>query len=243
MRSVYTVGGHCVTPFYAVENNGSTTAATLGAPSGGGLSFGLVEKVGDTQMFGWDVTATDYRLASACYSAEVGSSPSAHTVVFDAYAGTITGFYAGATVDVTGHDATSPIVQSVSAGAGLAQGNAISGMVTLNDFPTEGNLVVAAFSSGADAGGGFATPNGFTALFNQNASYCQLAVFYRVTQFGDGQDIECADLGQTVGNWTAHAVEVAIAPSGPPPSAVGFLQQENLGLLRLEGGTNALRLA
>ena len=230
--------------FYAAENDGHNVATTLGAPTGGGLSYSLVNKIGDSVTIPWDTAATDFRISSALYQATVGSSPTAHTVVFDAYSGTNLGFYAGACVDITGHNTSSPVVQSKTAGTTKPGGSAETGTVVLDSTPTAGNLLIVAFSAGADSGGGFASPTAgvgktFTQSFNQSSAYAQVGIWWRICDGTESATITCSDLGQLVGNYTAHAVE--IAPAGGGGSLTTTATVTGTGLSRLRRSSRRSR--
>jgi hypothetical protein len=203
--------------FYGVENANHTTAPTLSAPSGGGLTFTLVDKIGDSVSIPWGGSFEEFRAASACYSATVGASPSAHTLTIDGYAGTELGYYAAASIDITGHYAGSPIVQSKVTGATKGGGDAESGTVVLDSAPTAGNLLVVAIFAGADSGTLFAAPTagpGKTMVEQWNpvnTGATHIGIWTRYCDGTESTTITCDDLGDAVGNYTAHAIEI----SGP----------------------------
>ncbi len=148
------------------------------------------------------------------------------TVTVDASAGNE--FYAVIGFDVTGYDTGTPFAQaSVDNGAQIdPAGSSESGTLTLGSTPTSGNLVVAMFGAGADSGGGFATPSGYTALVNQNQAYCQAAVFYHTTTTTAA--VTCTDLGDSVGNWGGIIFEMTLDAGGPP--AAGAIMTTNKGI-------------
>jgi hypothetical protein len=198
------------------ENDANATAPSYQAPSGGGLTYTLVGSAGATS-YPWNGD-DGFRLGTAVYRAPVGPSPTGFAVTVDSFSGTLAAFYGAVCLDVTGHDPAAPIrAGSVGIGGGSkAQGNTESGTVTLGATPSVGDLVVVAFTAGADDGGGFAVPTAgvgkaFTAVVNQNTPYCQTGVFYRVWDGTESTTITCSDLGQSVGNYSAVAFAVAPA--------------------------------
>jgi hypothetical protein len=202
------------------QNNASATAPSFQTPVGGGLTYTQVRTAGDATSYAWDGD-NSFRVASAVYRANIGSSPSAFTVTVDSSPTTATFYYGGPVcLDLTGHDTTSPIVQTAIAGGTKSQGNTESGTVTFSSAPTPGNLILVVFGSGADGGGGFASPTAgagktFTTVRNQTAAYCQTGVFYRVADGSESTTITCSDLGQQVGNYSAIAIEIKAAPGAP----------------------------
>jgi hypothetical protein len=167
----------------------------------------------------WDGSA-DFRIGGVVYSAPVGGSPGAHTITVDHYSGATTGFYSAVACDITGHDAGDPFVQVKANGADGGAGGAVSGSVTFDSPPTPGNLIVVMFFVGDDAGTGITAPTAgvgktFTQLFNQaSAQYVTGSLFHRTADGTESATITSDDLGGTVGNWVALAVEIAAEGSG-----------------------------
>lgn len=185
----------------------------LGTPSGGSLSW--TEQGEEDTYRNWDF-ADGYTTHAAISTAQVGGSPSAFAISCTPSA---TSFTAAVAIDITGHDTTTPVVQVKVTGATVGGGNSESGTVVLDSTPTTGNLVVVAFAAGADSGGGFATPTiggqAFTARTAANGAYCQIALFTRVIDGTESnKTITCSDLGQSVGNYCAMALEIAVASGG-----------------------------
>jgi hypothetical protein len=211
---------------YGVESNNHSTLPTLGAPTGGALSFDLVTKDGDDAGLPW-ADATAYNSGSALYRAQVGSSPSAHTLAFDAYAAAQVGYYSGVAIDVTGHDTSNPVVQSKVNGVIVnPSSSSASGTVTLDATPSAGNLLVVAIYAAADGGGGFTSPTAgagkaMTAHHNQNASFTQIGMWSRICDGTESATITCADLGNEVGTYIFHAVEIRPAGGGTPGEVTG----------------------
>lgn len=165
-------------------------------------------KLDESTLVDWETLAI-YGINVVAWYTDIGASPSARTVTVDASGGNE--FYGVVAFDVTGYDTGAPFPQvSVDNGAAVnPASSSASGTLTLGSAPTNGNLVVAMFGAGADAGGGFATPSGYTALTNQNQAYCQAAVFYRTDTTTAA--VTCSDLGQTVGNWGGIVFEMKLA--------------------------------
>lgn len=146
-------------------------------------------------------------------------------MVVDAYATTAAGYYSAACLDITGHGSSTPVQVATGGAAVNPASSTATGTVTLGSAPTAGNLVVVAFFAGADVGGGFASPTAgagktFTTVVNQNppAGYSQLGVFYRVADGAESTTITCTDLGQSVGNYAALAVEIPATGAAPATS-------------------------
>ena len=199
--------------FWAAERNTHTTAEAVQTPTGGGWTY-TQRAVSTAQTWDGD---NQFSILAALYSAPVSGSPGAHTVTVDSWSGTQTGFYATICCDITGHDTTTPFVQTKTNG-GTSSGDSVSGTVTLDSTPANGNLVIVAFFAGADGGGGFAAPTiggqAMTSVRNQNGSFNQGCVYYRVRTGAESNNvITCSDVGNSVGNWTAIAAEVAVATS------------------------------
>lgn len=198
------------------QNDAVPTAPTFQTPTGGGLTYTQVRTAGDSTSYPWD-SDDSFRTAAAVYRADVGASPSAFTVTVDSSSGSSTFYYGVVCLDITGHDSTSPIVGTPAiAGGSKSVGDTETGTVTLGATPTAGNLIVVVFASGADSGGGFAVPTAgagktFTAVTNQDASFLQTGVFYRVADGSESTTITCSDLGDSVGNYAAIAFEVQAA--------------------------------
>lgn len=210
--------------FFGAENdNHSTAAAFTVAPTGGGWTYTQHDKKGDATAYEWNGT-TGFRQASALYSAEIGASPGAHTIVVDAYTSTNAGFYGAIACDVTGHNAGAPIVNTSNNGANIpTASDSAAGTVVLDQTPITGNLVVVWFYASADSGGSVASPTAgvgktFTTITNQSTTgFTTAGAFHRTWDGSESNTITCADLGTQVGAYTAIAVEIAIDAGPPPP--------------------------
>ena len=172
--------------FYGAEADSHATLPTLPAPTGGGLSFTLVNKDGDDAALQWD-GSTNFHSGSALYRAQVGASPTAHTLVVDAYATTALGYYCAGAVDVIGHDTTNPVVQEkVNGAGGIGPSDTQTGTVTLDAAPTSGNLLVVGIFAAADSGGAFTAPTAgagktmTTHLSQNNGGFVHLGIWSRV---------------------------------------------------------------
>lgn len=205
------------------ENAAVASAPAYQTPTGGSLTYTSLATAGIAPAYPWN-SDDSFRVGNAVYYAPVGSSPSAFAVTVDSYSSTQTGYYATVCFDVTGHDTTTPIVQSTVNGATKAGGNAETGSITLSSTPSTGNLVVVVFTEGADSGGGIATPTAgtgktFTAVANQTTPNCQTGVFYRLWDGSESTTISCSDLGDAVGNYSAIAFEIKAASTGASADA------------------------
>mgnify|MGYP000981076988 CR=1 FL=1 len=165
-------------------------------------------KLNESVLSNWS-TNLNFDLNVVAWYTDIGASPSSMTVTVDASAANE--YYGVIAFDVTGHNPGTPFAQSsVANGASVnPASDSASGTLTLGGAPTNGNLVVAMFGSGADSGGGFATPTGYTALVSQSQAYAQAAVFYHTSTTTAA--VTCSDLGQQVGNWGGIIFEMALA--------------------------------
>lgn len=191
------------------QNNAHQTA-TSWSFSGGGWTY-TTRATRGPHAFN---AQTEYSQSSALATAPVGGSPSAHTIVVDPYAGAQQGAQNVVACDVTGHNVSSPVVQTAVNGQSETTIDNAVGTVTLGSTPATGNLVIVAFAAGADSSGGFAVPTAgagktLTSLFNQNDSWTQGSLWYRVWDGSESTTITCSDMGQAVGSWTAIAIEIA----------------------------------
>ena len=195
------------------DNHNATQVAI--DPTGGGWTYDLVEI---SSQVAFAATGAAFGLKGILHSAQVGGSPSAHTITVDHYTGTDAASYAVACVDVTGHDPADPIVQSkVNAENINPASNSADGTVTLDGTPEVGNLVVVTFLVGEDAASTIAAPTiggqSMTELHNQSASFAKAGVWYReITGAESNNVILSTDLGEDVGHYAAVAVEVRAAP-------------------------------
>lgn len=201
----------------ACEDNNATNQTTnvFGITAGGG-GLTYTKEIGDTSWPGAS-SLSAYQMSTAMWSAPVGGSPpAAFTITIDPEPSASTGwFIAIEGISITGHDTADPFAQAVvSNAASKATGNAESHSISLGSAPTVGNLVVVAFGSFANSGGGLATPTGYTALVNRNTSLWQWGIFYRTVQSGDSATVSCSDLGQAVGGVVAVIAEIAAAAGG-----------------------------
>lgn len=178
---------------------------------------------------------TRYALNVRAWRQSIGASPSARTVTVDA--STNSEFYALIIYAITGHNTSSPLAQAAVANnvqAATEGDSSLSLTLTLGSAPTSGNMVIAMFGAGADSGGGFATPTGYTALTNQNLNYCPGAVFYHTSTTTAA--VTCSDLGQVVGNGGGIIIEIAAA-------AGGYAMDAESGSYTVTGQATALTVA
>ena len=202
--------------FAGVQSDSHSTAHSWQLPTGGGWTY---TQIAASAMYNWETT-TLYPISAAMWEAPVGGSPAAHTVTVDGWSGSLLGTYSELSCDVTGHNATTPVVQSKTGGAVVnPTSSTASGSLALDTTPTTGNLVVVGFSAGNDAVGAFTSPTiggqAMTQLHNLTGNYTHAGLWYRViTGAESNATITCPDLGETVGDWAAVAVEIAAASSG-----------------------------
>lgn len=213
---------------FGAQSENHFTQAAAQTPTGGSLTYTVIQTDGQgADLIPWG-SATAYNLSGGLYRAPVGSSPSAFAITFDAWSTTNVGFYNGLSCDITGHDAANPVVQSASNGTVEGEGNAETSTVTLGATPTAGNLIVVFATAGADSGGGFTSPTmgsgkTFTQLHNQSSSFTQGGMWYRIADGGEDTTVTISDLGQAVGHAILMAVEIAVATGGGPVSGTGAL--------------------
>jgi hypothetical protein len=223
---------------------GTETLPVFATPTGGSLTYTLVDKHGDvTPGFLWG-TSNGYWTGGAVYRAPIGGSPSAFAVTVDGAGGATTAYHSAVCLDITGHNVSSPIVQTARNGAGInPESSTASGTVTFASAPTSGNLIVVAFMQGVDAAGGVTSPTAgvgktFTAVTAQTTRFCTAAVFYRVADGTESTTITTTDLGETVGNYVAIAFEVEAAGGGgsnftqSPVDAEGLTDTASVGLTK-----------
>lgn len=226
------------------ENDNHSTTPAIQTPTGGGLTYSLVGKAGESPTLPW-ASLTGFLTGAALWSAPIGSSPSAHTIVGDANSTTNVEFYAATALDITGHNVGSPIVQSKvnSAALGSASDTA-AGTVTLDATPASGNLVVLFAFASADSGGAFTAPTvggqSLTQVWNQNnAGFVHVGMWHRTVDGSESNaTFTCSDLGQQVGSWVMVAVEIAAA--GPTDPGYGYTLQEDGSKIVLEDGSGFL---
>lgn len=231
------------------EMDSTNGNATLPASplSGGSLSYTERQSYESTDAPGFAYNPTgvaDYRLNGGLFTAPVGGSPSSMSLVFDAGSGTETFFYSLVAVDVTGHNVSSPVVQSVKnkVGPNLNQTTGVFDdttlplNVTLVDDASNfvvGNLVIVAFGAGDDVGATVVAPTlgneAMTQVYNGGNAYCHTGLWYRVLDGAeDDAVIRCTDLGSTnVGNGIGFAIEIAAAGAA---STSGLVRRRPLAL-------------
>jgi hypothetical protein len=211
----------------AAVNDNHTTNQGWQSPTGGSLTY---TQVGESTDAPFAVTLTNFSLSAAMYRADVGGSPSAHTITVDAYSGTQVAFYDVRACDITGHGSSTPVQAAANGGtigSGGSGSDSGSGTVTLGATPTAGNLIVVYFGCAADVAAAPASPTAgggktFTAVSTSTGPNSNGGMWYRVADGGESATITCADLGQSIGNYGAVAVEIA-APAAD--SALVLLQQ------------------
>lgn len=210
-----------------VDDHGTQRLPVIATPTGGGYTYTLIDKDGDVTPYLWG-SSDGFWCGGAMFRAAVGGSPSAHTVVVDGTAtgGSGLGFHAAVCLDITGHNASSPIVQQAHNGARInPEATNATGTVTLGSAPTAGNLIVVMFTAGPDSSGGTTAPTAgagktFTALSNnQTTAFQTTGAWYRVADGSESATITTTNLGNTVGNYVAVAFEVAAAGGGSNATA------------------------
>lgn len=207
------------------QSDGVSTAHSWGTPTGGGWTYVQLQAAAKVP---WNVSDNTFALSGALWRADVGGSPAAHTITVDPFSATAdTANWAIKSLDITGHNTSSPIVQSKINNATSATGDTVAGTVTLDATPTAGNLIVAYFGAGADTGGAPASPTAgagktFTSAGTSSTAFVTDGLFYRIADGAESATITCADVGQQVGNWVAAAVEVALATASTPAKARGL---------------------
>lgn len=224
---------------------GTETLPVFATPVGDALTFTKINSHGDvTPGFLWGST-NGFWTGGAVYSAPVGGSPSAFTVTVDGAGGSTTAYHSVVCLDITGHNTTTPIVQTNRNGARInPESSSTAGSVTLTSAPAAGNLIVVAFMCGTDTAGAVASPTAgagktFTTVTAQSPAFCTTGVFYRVADGTESTTITTSDLGQLVGNYVAIAFEVALASSGNAtitPSAVAGAGQVPAAVIRVGAG-------
>lgn len=234
--------------FHGVINDNSATDPSFQSPSGGSLSYAQVCKYGDTINVPQGKTGTG-RMAAALYRANVGASPSAHTITVDPYSGATIGMHGAVAIDITGHSSLTQVVQSKIFGINLdpaASGQAAS--FEMDSPPATGNLVVCGFflnPGGLPSGVTTPTVGGqtFTASHASGATTTEprAALFHRVwTGAESNRTITTSNLGTTIGQWIGFAVEVLASTNPLPPGDPGFghiVLEDGSGNLEMEGTT------
>jgi hypothetical protein len=216
--------------FYSSENNNDAGAPAANAPTGGGLTY---TSIAASSAFNWS-GLPEYASRGSAWRATVGGSPSAFAVTVSNGIGS--SYYGAVCLDITGHDTTTPIVQSATGGASKSGGDAESGTVTLGAAPTAGNLIVVAVGAGSDSGGGISVPEAgsgktLTAVTSQTNQPHQVGIWTRVADGTESATITIADLGQSVGNYDVVAFEVAIAGGGAAGTSMPFPRRLSRGLI------------
>lgn len=202
--------------FAAAQPDNVDLAHSWQAPTGGSLTYTAVDT---SAQFNWETTL-NFKIQAAMWRATVGATPSAHTVTVDAWSTTQAGTYSAVACDVTGYNTSSPVVQTKTGGGTVnPTSSSASGAVTFDSALTTGSMVVVGYGAGNDVAGAFGTPSlgGRTMhpLHNLTGNYTHAGMWYLVIDGSESNaTITCPDLGETVGNWAAVAVEVAAASTG-----------------------------
>lgn len=202
--------------FGGVQSNSHATAHTWQTPTGGGLTY---TNIATSASFDWE-TSPDFDTSCTMYRAPVGGSPGAHTVTVDAWSGTQTGTYGVLCCDTTGHNTTTPVLQSKIGGATInPNSSSASGTIVFDNNLTVGSVIIVGLASGNDTAGAYTAPTiggqSMTQLFNQSGTLTHCGLWYRaITGAESNKTITCADFGQNIGNWAGVAVEIAAATSG-----------------------------
>ena len=225
--------------FYSVvEASGASPA--LNAPSDAGApTYTLVVKDGEGDNWYYDSFGI-YMLAGGCWRATIPSSPSAFSLTVDGWSGANVGGGWAGSCDVTGHDTSSPIVQSKVNGSSLPGSGEQSGSVVLDAAPTSGNLLLVWTFAASD--GSLVQPASPTAGVgktmdgNLHVGHADSRLDYRVCDGTESATISCSDLGTNPGNYMMVAVEIAAAGGSPPPTYEGLYvpitRKPHLGSMR-----------
>lgn len=218
--------------FSASENDGHFTNQAWQAPVGGSLTYTSIATSGFFAFSG----AGGYQINASSWRAPV-VIPSAHTVVCDAYTATQAGYYNALAVDITGHDAVTPVTQSKTNGASTTTVSVGSpATIELDSTPAVGSLVVVYLAASNDAAGAFTAPTiggqSITQHHNQSATFCHGGVWSRViTGTESNKTITCAGAGSSIGNWAGIAVEIKAAGGSSPVDLARITAASTTGAL------------
>jgi len=214
--------------FAQVEGNAAGTAEvpSWSISNTGGLTF--TKRVESPSL------SAAYYGTIVCWTAQVGGSPSAMTVTVDPYSGSSTGWISMSVFDVTGHDTTTPIVQSAAENEDnnyATPGTNISRTttVTLGSAADTDNLLLAGFAGTSDAGSIPSTPTSFTSIGSAAGPYESIRTAYRTSTtqttvastatcyFNFGAVVEIAAAGGG-SDATVSAAAIAATASVPTPT-------------------------
>ncbi|MEE9125402.1 MAG: hypothetical protein V3U14_13065, partial [candidate division NC10 bacterium] len=198
------------------DDFGADRAPAISTPTGGGLTWTEVVKAGETEGWSLNGLSPDTDQAIACHRAVVGGSPSSFAITHDHATAGNSAFMGAATVDITGHDPTTPIIQAKANGGTSGGGDSESGTVEFTSALTVGSRVIVYWGPAADVNSTPADPTiggqTMTSVMTSDVGYHTYRISYRDIT-GDETDkiITCADLGEDVLAFTVIAVEVAAA--------------------------------
>lgn len=205
--------------FFSGVEGDTAPSITVTDPTGGSLTYTLVDKAGESPDIPYAGDA-GFKAGAAMYRADIGSSPSAFAITSDLLTTTAVGWYAALSCDITGHSSSTP-VQTKGGGATVnPMSSSASGTLTLTSTPATGNLVVVAIFSTADAGGAFTAPTvggqAMTPVAAQNnAGYTHAGLWYREWTGAESSNvITSTDLGDNVGSYVIVAVEIPATGGG-----------------------------
>jgi hypothetical protein len=201
---------------FGVFDNGAGNPV-LSTPTGGSLTYTLIAKDGENDLWQYDGLGT-FAAGAGAWRAQVGGSPSSFAVTVDGTSGTANHFIS--CFDVTGHNLTAPIRQSAVNGASVGSpGDSEVGTVTLASTPQAGNVIVSFILSGNSVSTVPTSPtagSGKAMTANIYTGSTGFRTDYRTCDATESATITCPDLGTGVGCWVMVAFEINIfvAPAG-----------------------------
>jgi Protein of unknown function (DUF4038)/Putative collagen-binding domain of a collagenase len=138
---------------------------------------------------------------------DIGASPAARTITFDADNGGAAAFYYTYIIFyVTDYD-TGVINQAIVIdGATLGGGDTETDSIALGSAVTSGNTVVIVGSKANDGAAGITVPAGWTSPENQSGTSCSSYLFHR-SDF-TGSSVTISDFGSQVGAWAGAIIEI-----------------------------------
>lgn len=169
-----------------------------------------------------------YQMNSSVYSALAGASPVTTPIVWDGTANAVACWYSIAFIDITGHDAAAPFLQTPTPVGFSSEGPGSLTMAAL----TGGSLVAVFIAGGQEGGGAFAAATlgneVMTQHYNSSTNNAHSGWWTRtVDGTEDDTVVRCSDFGTTVASGTIHAFEIkadagAAAASAPIPRSARF---------------------
>lgn len=203
------------------------TAGAPPSPTGGSLSYTEVDSVISTGTNG----NADNPGRATLSRASVGDSPANFAVTVSVQAAGLNAYQSCVCADVVGHSTTNPIAQSATNHDNVTFSDTVPGTVTLGSTPTVGNLVVVLFSVGSSADGVSSNPTmggqSMTVLHNQASAISHSGMWYRIIDGTESNNvITSTDLGQSVGNYAAIAIEISKATAGATTGSLAQTQAD-----------------